>query len=67
MHKAQPWLHRYSAESIVDPPYEFDLGVTHAGSKQVILADLNNDGYLDIITSNWDDSTISVLINIPNP
>lgn len=34
-----------------------------AGPVQVLLADLNGDGYLDIITTNSRDDTISVLIN----
>jgi len=52
------------------PPNPGGFGVRHvfqlhggAGASDVLLVDLNGDGLNDIVTSNFNDASVSVLLN----
>lgn len=62
-------LNRFGDESNLFNVYNInDLGVINPGPTQVLLADLNNDGFLDLIVADTRQNKITVLINaVPPP
>ena len=60
--EASVYVYLGNGDGTFQPPLSFPTG----GHPWLILtADFNGDGHLDILTSNWDDGTVSVLLQQP--
>ena len=51
-----------NGDGTFEPPLSFPTG---RQPWLILAADFNGDGHLDILTSNWDDGTVSVLLQQP--
>ena len=53
-----------NGDGTLQAPIQFSSGVSAGGdSPNVVLADVNNDGRLDILATNYPDGTVAVLLN----